>query len=638
MIEPKRMSKVTVIGPSGLMREIIEELHSLRSMHFIDYVKEKEEEIFDIGSPFEDNESYSEFLIKARTILSLLKIKCPHEELKYKINENDSKKRLDEIFEQITILQKRLEYANKAIEIFKGEKQALCLRAISFDIPKELNNSSNACLIGFTSRSLDEELRNSTAKEYVVIDKFEGLDVAALICSKAKKDKFKKLFDSYDFIGIEKPYIKAAMPDLLPALGEKYNKEGQSLEKATKLKLGIISSLDSLKKGNESFLTAFEQYLSKKSDISEAPLRFATSKSTFVVHAWAADKEIAHIQNRLKKIAGEKIHIIIQKPKKTDNVPIALDNKNAIKPFEFFMEMYTLPSYNEIDPSFILFLTFPIFFGFMLGDIGYGIITLILFIALKKHMQEAKSLLNALVISSISTIFFGILFGEFFGLEEFELGHQIIKLPHILSRSHQVTDLLTLSIIIGLIHILLGLTVGFINILRQHGLKQAFLEKGGWMLLLPVFIYLLKLFGIIKGIYAPFVFLFIPPTPVLIFLGIIGTVIVIIGEGIRGVLELPNLLSNILSYGRLMAVGLASVSLAAVINNLAGTLFSKGIFGAICAILILFIGHIINIALGILSPFLHSLRLHYVEFFTKFFHGGGIKFKAFGENNIKRGG
>ncbi len=141
---------------------------------------------------------------------------------------------------------------------------------------------------------------------------------------------------------------------------------------------------------------------------------------------------------------------------------------------------------------------------------------------------------------------------------------------------------------------------------------------------------LIDFLGVITGFVEEMLRPLLLPMPVMGGLAVLGFLFIVIGEGAQGAVELPALISNILSYARLMAVGLASLSLALVVNDMAGQMFSSGILGIISGTLILVMGHTINIALGILSPFLHSLRLHYVEFFTKFFKGGGRKYQSFG--------
>jgi V/A-type H+-transporting ATPase subunit I len=153
------------------------------------------------------------------------------------------------------------------------------------------------------------------------------------------------------------------------------------------------------------------------------------------------------------------------------------------------------------------------------------------------------------------------------------------------------------------------------------------------MLIMPFIVWLLlNPFKIITGFIADILNSIMPPLPVVAGMFALGGLLVIIGEGIPGAIEVLffSLMSNVLSYGRLMAVGLASVSLALVINDMAGQMFAMGLVGIIPGILVLVLGHTINIALGILSPFLHSLRLHYVEFFNKFYKGGGKRYKSFG--------
>ena len=223
--------------------------------------------------------------------------------------------------------------------------------------------------------------------------------------------------------------------------------------------------------------------------------------------------------------------------------------------------------------------------------------------------------------ASVCTVIFGFVYGEFFGFEPY---HPLI------SRAHEMGLLMSIAILIGMTHILAGLLIGFYNVYKRHGLKHAVMEKFGWILLYPLILKLFVVLGILSGGIASFADSILPGWLILSVLAAIGVVFIIMSEGITGAVELPGIFGNILSYSRLMAIALASVSLAMVINDGAKALAGMGIIGIVGAILIFTIGHAINIALGIIGPFLHSLRLEYVEFFTKFFKGGAKRYAPFG--------
>ena len=319
---------------------------------------------------------------------------------------------------------------------------------------------------------------------------------------------------------------------------------------------------------------------------------------------------------RLNKVSKNKIFVHFEPAKKEDKVPVKLKNPRYAKAFEFFIDLYSMPTYKEIDPTFFIFLTFPIFFGIILGDIGYGIVSLAVFWLLKKRMPKARNFFNILLLASFVSILFGLLYGEFFGEEKI----LELELPHLLSRVHNMFTLLYISIGIGVVHVNIGLVIGFINELRSHGLMKAVYEKASWFILqIGIALLALSYLGKIS----------ISPLVGATFLGL-SVLMLFKGEGVKGIIELPSILTNIMSYARLMAIGLSSVSLAVVINDSAKEFFHKGGIFVLIGILILIIGHVVNVMLGLLGSFLHSLRLHYVEFFSKFFHGGAKKYQPFG--------
>ncbi len=253
----------------------------------------------------------------------------------------------------------------------------------------------------------------------------------------------------------------------------------------------------------------------------------------------------------------------------------------------------------------------------MLGDIGYGLILLGAFAFIKFRMKKMGSLSSVLIVSSVITIIFGFVFGEFFGAEEV-LGYE---LHAFIPRAEGLGAMLPISIVIGLIHVNTGILFSLINELRA-GKKKHALGKFSW--------FILQTGGILYLMSAFFkISLGVDP---MISLGLFaaGVVMLMIGEGYTGVIEIPTLISNVLSYARIAALGLASVSLALVINRMAEGMFHAGGLFIAMGIGLLIGGHAINTLLGLMGSFLQSLRLHYVEMFSKFYHGDGEPYKPFG--------
>jgi V/A-type H+-transporting ATPase subunit I len=277
------------------------------------------------------------------------------------------------------------------------------------------------------------------------------------------------------------------------------------------------------------------------------------------------------------------------------------------------MSILPLPKYGTIDPTPFIAIFFPIFFGSIVGDVAYGIIILISAIIVRYKYKERLFLFNLsqiFIISSIYTIFFGFLYGEFLG----ELGERFGLRPICIDRKHAIIPLLFLSISVGVGHIFLGLILGIITSLRL-GHKRESVAKLSKLFIVAIVILLL---GVYTKVVPQLLY-----TPSVIALAIAFPVLVISG-GLLAPLELFKVFGNILSYVRLMAFGLASIFLAYVASALSG-ITGNIILGIFIAALF----HLFNILLSLLSPTIQSIRLQYVEFFGKFFVPGGRRYTPF---------
>ena len=651
MLQSARVTKIRIIGPQTQLPVLIRTLYSLKLVHLLDHKKTEE---LDIGVPLRNSEHISGLLVRARSLLASfdpLLVSAAQTALKKKTDLSlvDIGSDLTVLLSDYDTLQQQQQTLASAVAEKKAVAQQLrLLDALHLDAASLAPFKSLSSFIGSVSSSegVEAALLQVTKKMHVTVAQLDGVSYLAVFADQRHGSGVSSVLQIHGF----KPLPFADLSSYHGSLGEHAKKIQVSLLLLEKDVEHIETQLYAFQKQHVSELLSFVFYLQQESEQAQAPLRFAETARSFVVEGWVSVKEFQQLKHALEKETNHKIYLETLEVTKTDKVPIILKNMFFVKPFEFFLHLYTLPSYKELDPSFFLFFTFPFFFGLMLGDVGYGLVTLLLFALLWWKMPTARSILTVMMLSAIISIFFGFVFGEYFGFEHVseQTGEQLLQygiplheevlheaeivysFPRILNRLHGETTLLgatlpsvlVLGAILGFIHVNLGLFLGFINELVSHGFAHAFYAKISWYILeLGAAVLALSSLGLVPLHWG-----------IGLALVVLAAVLLFIREGIQGLVEIPAILTNILSYLRLGAVGLSSVGLAVVINeNLALPFMEKGGIYFVLALVILVVGHTINIALGVIGPFLHSLRLHYVEFFSKFYKGGGIPFVAFGQ-------
>ncbi len=377
-------------------------------------------------------------------------------------------------------------------------------------------------------------------------------------------------------------------------------------------------------------LVVLKKALEDMNDELGAFSNFALSEYTFVIMGWIPKKKLQKVKKSLSDVFSDRVVVkeLDTTEKDMEGAPVFYDNPRWVKPFEMIMQLVSPPRYREIDPSPVLAIFFPLFFGIMVGDIGYGIVILLIALLIKKMygtIAFAASVADILIISSIPTIIFGYLYGEFFGDFGEMMGwlHPVHFLGITWNRVEAMIPMLILAISIGVIHVLLGLIIGMRNAIIMKSRKHLSEKAGMILMLIGIIILMGMLAGVVPDIW-------IYPTVILI---VIALPMILYGAGVFGAIEVMSTVGNILSYARLMAIGMASVILAMVANRL-GESFEILIIGIIVALLL----HALNIALAMFSPSIHAMRLHIVEFFSKFYTGGGVAYKPFRKAVADEGG
>ncbi len=330
----------------------------------------------------------------------------------------------------------------------------------------------------------------------------------------------------------------------------------------------------------------------------------------FLVCGWVPQKGLESLRQRLEKeFSGEVLIEELEiREEEMDRVPVALRNPGYFKPFELLTGLLPLPKYSSVDPTPLIAIFFPIFFGMILGDLGYGLILLLAAlsgVALSRARRKLRDASKILGVCAVYTAIFGWLYGELFG----DLGRRWLDLhPVLFEREKAIVPMFVFALSVGVFHVLLGLLLGTVNALRRRLTKEALYKLLSILVILCLLVYLIGHFLPMEaGLRQALLLTVAVATPMLLFTG-----------GLLAPLEMLKNFGNIISYARIMAIGLTSVLLAYVANNLAGAAGSVATGIAVAVLL-----HGFNLLLGVFAPAVHSLRLHYVEFFSKFFEPGG---------------
>jgi V/A-type H+/Na+-transporting ATPase subunit I len=684
MLEPQRMDRVLIVGTKDVMEPTIDALHDLNLVHIEDYVDE--EEYFHIGKPLTKATSLSEKLLKLRSIKSYLGTKelppAPQSRENVLKALDASLASLEQAVTRLTSEKSALDSSIKEL----NRRADILVPYEALGLPLELLTGYDTVTVftGTVPGDVEPAVKAVTGDYELYSAPYGKGFIIALFAPKAVAGKVSETLMKSGYTEIEPLREKGEPAAIHRSIDEARAKAEERLKQ-------VNAELADLNKKHANFILSSDELLTMDTQKAEAPLRFATSENTFVAEGWVPTPDFEKLRDTLEKVTGGKVYVtkIEPAPKAYKgevepgvhehhevDAPVKYDNPTFLGPIQSFIDLYGRPKYDELDPTILFALVFPLFYGFILGDIGYGLVALGLTLVVKrllKHSSGMQVLLNVFLICAISSIIFGVLFGEFFGFsiaEKITTNIDGVKeggiwgmfslydyniYPHALtigplgpislplermkpggfddlgSYVFGIKDLLVFTCLVGVCHLLLGYILGFRNELKQHNLKTAILHKGSWFtLLLGGVLLIWYVFPLVLAQDMGSLSVTNPLFLAGVILMVLGLILILMGEGALGLIEITNPLSHTLSYTRLLAVGLSSVGIAFAINHIAGMMGGAGIIGIIGAIIVLVLGHTINLVLGIYAPFIQSLRLHYVEFFQKFYKSGGKIYDPFG--------
>lgn len=639
------MNKISLIGLETDKERVLENLMKIGMVEVKDLSENlSSDEWKDLAQNDGDNESIQELEAKIEKISAIIEYLERYDtkkkglfSSKRDLSINDYSLVLKNQDKLLSVIDE-IKQCNQAMADLKSEKNKFSNLILSLkpwealDIPLDLVATRNSTVLtGVVPKMADaDKIRQDLASEvpechFEVVGEDKDQSYLLIIYLSSKEDAVTKVLKQYGF-------SKVTFKDLNGTAKHNINEASKKIDSIEKEIEGIekkIASFSSYK----SDLEVLYDHMSIERDRKKVLSNLVKTDKIFLLEGWLPAKMSEQVKGYLEKSCDCFVNII--EPSEDEEFPVLLANNDIAKSVESITSMYSVPNSREIDPNTIMAPFFMLFFGLMLSDGGYGALLAIataIILKVFKLEEGTKRFMKLMFYCGISTMFWGLLFGGWFSI------------PNIPSLWFNPVDdpelLLSYSLLFGVIHIYVGLGVRAANLIREKKYLDVVFDVLFWYIIFTGFaLYLLP--------YIPK----IDPDRVtgLVNIGkyllLIGAVLLVLTQGrskknifaklvngISSLYDLVGFLSDVLSYSRLLAMGLATSVIGSIVNQMAAMLGFNNIFKIILVALVLLVGHAINFAINALGAYVHSSRLQYIEFFGKFYKGGGTSFEPFKAN------
>ena len=502
----------------------------------------------------------------------------------------------------------------------------------SYMIPLEIHETRfTNVVMGIVSSSVNVSEMESSMEavtsncEISAVGSDEDQNYLSLIYLKDAEEEVNEVLKQFGFNKIYFKELKGTVTENIAVYNYELNSIAKDIKDVEQELTGMVAS--------EEKIQWLHDQLVIEQDKAKAQGNMLKTGRAFYIDGWVPRESEDELKSVLDRYG---CYYEIVEPEKDEETPVLLKNNSFVYPIEAITNLYSLPKSTEVDPTPIYAVFYLCFFGMMFGDFAYGLVlAIITFIVLKKFPLEgmAHKLIKMLFFGSISTMIWGALFGGYFGnlisvIAKTYFGISFSMKPLWFDPLAEPMRMLVYSCILGTVHIFIGMGVKAYILLRDGKFIDAVNDVFAWYLLI---------IGVAMMLFGGS--MFASAGSIGKWLAIAGAVLIVAipaftANGVGRALGLWNLygatgyVADILSYSRLLALGLASAVIAQVINTLGG-MFGSTIIAAILFLIVGVGGHTFNFAINGLGSYVHGSRLQYVEFFGKFYEGGGVAFKPF---------